>query len=75
MTLDYATILITIGTLLSAGAAVIGVFNRRHIQQLHIDVNSRLSELVAASHAAGVGEGVASERAAALLPPTADATT
>jgi hypothetical protein len=59
--LNSALDLLTAAIALSA--AVLGVLNRKHITQLHVDVNSRLSQLVASEHAAGFGEGVASERA------------
>lgn len=59
---------------LALAAALIGLANRRKIQDVHVSLNSRLTELVTAEHARGVGEGIATERAAQVTGAGAEVT-
>ncbi len=56
-----------IGTFIVAACAfIVGLVNRHHIQAIHIDINSRLTQLLeansAASHAEGVAQGEQDQR-------------
>lgn len=49
-----------VGTLLLAlGAFVVSLLNRRHIESLHIEINSRLTQLLEATASSARAEGVA----------------
>jgi hypothetical protein len=59
MPLEDLVALMPIGTFVVALAAfLVGLFNRRHIQAIHIDINSRLTQLLDATAAAARAEGV-----------------
>jgi hypothetical protein len=62
MTFDLNSVIDLATGLVALAAALLGYRNSRKITNLHVLVNSRLSELVTAEHAAGVGEGIAQER-------------
>lgn len=61
MTFDH--LLALIAALAAAGAVVLGGINKAKLNELHISVNSRLTELLEqkgkASHAEGVVQGIA----------------
>jgi hypothetical protein len=53
-----------ITAVLACSAAVIGLVNRRKIHNVHVDLNSRLSQLVASEYARGLSEASAAATAA-----------
>jgi len=64
MTLDVIlTLFVGLGAMMSGVAAAGQFVLNIRLRRLHQAVNGRLTELVAATHVAGVGEGVAMERA------------
>jgi hypothetical protein len=74
MTFDLNSGLDLVTAALALTAAVLGLVNRRKIHDVHVDLNSRLSQLVEAEHARGVSEGASAERAAHDAGATAEAT-
>jgi len=68
---NLSNILIAVTTIVSTIAAIMGVNNRNAIKNVHLDINSRMTELLkattSAAHAEGAKDGLKDDAAAKSL--------